>query len=638
MSSNKLFEAQVESFLKTLNEQDPPLLPASTGTASPPATVGTPQTGAGQQPQQPPPPLPQQGQSAQQPSQDDTPSPTNIRFLSTPDLFTSKPPSDSADWKQERKKYYYPLSSGKVGQEIVKHLNKSGFIATGPNGAARYSEYQFRIVLRGDFHFDATIEAEINPDNTVDVNFSKISTATPYSASPVEFTGGDDTLGGKNVENISFKMPTKEILDWAKASKKGEEDQVGGDEEGDEEEGAEEEPASSVDDFVGQFFENKSNWRSALLEIELDKQPEASKKGAEDVLKKPFKIWFKKEISSKNDPETISYHMEDPDKKQAIKEAFAEWALTQGPAIDRKMLFKWLGKSIPMPAPGEDVGKIDLSKPSGSKKKPKSKATEKVTNSAEAKRYIKSQIDGDMEEETEKMAFRLYQEVARGLPEDHDLLTDVNNIKKMIAAAKNAVEDGLSIDNVLPELFKSFYKNETIDLHGYLKNLLLTERTRPSKAKGSFPKSPRSGAALERDLGGRIIKAVNDNIMQNWFGQNRVAAKTRARFFEGCLYEFLAVSSANFKPRKRKVAEKRDDGSILLQFDGEIVTESEIWIDARIGEKGTLGSWTFRVHDKPNAPFLTKGFTVAGKISSVATRGSENQQEVSPKQGQGETQ
>lgn len=79
----------------------------------------------------------------------------NIKYLSTKDLFTSPPPSNSDSWldeiKTQKKTMYIPLSNGKIIQDINKKLNKY-FLPKGA-AAARYNERQFRIIINGEINY-----------------------------------------------------------------------------------------------------------------------------------------------------------------------------------------------------------------------------------------------------------------------------------------------------------------------------------------------------------------------------------------------------------------------------------------------------------------------------------------------------
>lgn len=642
MSKDYLFEKQMKGFLGQLNEQDPePLPPVPTGGGAPAApqqadrfanakrVSGTTTTTSPGPPQLP---------AAEEPKSSDIRDPqrsTDIKYMSTPDMYTSVPPSDSADWPGEKKDYYWPLKSGKVGATLLKELSRTGFVGRGMGTAARYNEYQFRIIIRGDFYFDATIEATVSPDDEVDVNIAKISTQTPNSKSNVVFEGGDDKLGNLNMENIKIKMKTDGLRDWAGGKEVGQEEKVSKKEASDETEepiqlklpppaaGTSSDAADDIaDDFFGDIGEEISSRDKYLFEVEIERTAAEKKADYDRYLKPAFKRYVRNYLLTQSSPEAVKAALSDKKKKKEILDEFAkvyvEWAgITDENDERKRALEELVGKKIPIKmGPPPKKSKVEIEPVEDGDVGPT------ISSEKEAKKFFKSSIDG---KEKEKLAIKVYNNIAAGLPEDHPFITKTKNLSKIV----KAVEDNDTEEEALAKAFELLRKKEeTVDLHSYLRNLLL-EKTR--EEKGAFPKPPRSGKGLERERGGELISRMNDKLLKQWFGRRKIAASTAARFFEGNLYEFLAVSAATFRPRKRTIKSQENDGSVVIEFDGEIVTEAEVWIDARIGEKGSLSTWTFRVHDDPNKPFLTKGFGLIGKASAGISRMTPKEPEVTSK-------
>jgi hypothetical protein len=127
----------------------------------------------------------------------------------------------------------------------------------------------------------------------------------------------------------------------------------------------------------------------------------------------------------------------------------------------------------------------------------------------------------------------------------------------------------------------------SINLHSFLKNLLLEKKSAEKRGE------------LEHAKGGKIINKINDQIFDLWFakkGKGIAAAATDRLFFEGNMYQWFAVEKATFVPKKREGETKGEDVELIL--DGQLVMESQIWIDARCGETGGINHWNFYVWDR----------------------------------------
>lgn len=205
-------------------------------------------------------------------------------------------------------------------------------------------------------------------------------------------------------------------------------------------------------------------------------------------------------------------------------------------------------------------------------------------------------------------------------------LDDEATLKDIVSKSKQAVKDGKSTEEAGEIVMNNYYRTEGIDLSKYLKALLLTEAKTPRNQRG---------IGLERELGGRIIAKLNDKIFDAWFGINEgIAANTFETYFEGNIFEFFAADKATFRPTSRNVTDVKED-QVTIEFNGEILVDGEIWIDARVGEKNNrLDTWTFRDHDKPNKPFLIKTFGLGKVVPTVIGRrkpGNAEVKNVNPK-------
>ena len=143
-------------------------------------------------------------------------------------------------------------------------------------------------------------------------------------------------------------------------------------------------------------------------------------------------------------------------------------------------------------------------------------------------------------------------------------------------------------------------ENASLDLHKYLKNLLIEKKS----------------GELEHGLGGEILAAINDEVMDEWFGDDGLAATTSKRLFKGKGFEWFAAESATFVPERRIVDKVEEGKQIQITLNGYFVIESEIWIDARIEGQGLLDSWSFRILGQ-GAQVLNKILRTPGIISKM---------------------
>jgi hypothetical protein len=141
------------------------------------------------------------------------------QYYSTKDLFTTDYPPNSSEWVKElkAKPWMIPLQDGRIATSLSKLF--PSFSATGPHGAARYSDFQFRVTLRGDLKADTTIKvtASEKEEGMAKVELQKID--IPVKARGLTSTGTNSiekSVGQlKNKGVIDLKAPTEDLLAWA---------------------------------------------------------------------------------------------------------------------------------------------------------------------------------------------------------------------------------------------------------------------------------------------------------------------------------------------------------------------------------------------------------------------------------------
>ena len=152
------FEDEVKNFLKNLSEADerePIALPGPGEVTQP--TTGVPPEKA----------LAEPGAQAAPPPTDELPPeelPTGrVRYIDTRRLFYTKPPMDSADWPNDLRKnpQWYPLQD-RIVPYLTKLLGKD--FKPESAGAARYSPWQFRILVSGIMNSKASIAVQSKKD------------------------------------------------------------------------------------------------------------------------------------------------------------------------------------------------------------------------------------------------------------------------------------------------------------------------------------------------------------------------------------------------------------------------------------------------------------------------------------------
>lgn len=179
--------------------------------------------------------------------------------------------------------------------------------------------------------------------------------------------------------------------------------------------------------------------------------------------------------------------------------------------------------------------------------------------------------------------------------------------KDAIRFAKNALSDkDPQSDSELYHVAvdKGYFaskKEESLNLHSYLKSILLEKKNE-----------------LETGRGGEIVSILNDEIYDEWFSGKGIAAPITKRLFKGNIYEWFAADSATFVPEKRIVEKVKEGKQIEMTLEGHLVMEAEIWIDARLGERGSVDRWTFRVLGK-DAPVKEESFKTPGAIKKAGS-------------------
>jgi len=533
MKKDILFEQNMLNLLKPLLEQEP-------GTAEP---VAQPQA---QQPGVAPTPAPIQPPAATPselpPGQELVPSPrrelgAEIEFYSTKDLFTTAPSPNSSDWPAEikAKPWMIPLQDGRVAQKLMKMFPSFAQDGRG-HGAARYNDYQYRIILRGDLTAQAEIRAFASTKTPGTVNVELVSINIPLTGASNLDSGGtnkDSVNKMRNKGAINISMPTEKLLKWVT----GREARV--------------QAKKRVEDLMDQVYNNASEkfrknydrGHPSIKKIEKAVKDAIDKFELDDfedktVMKELFKKFRK-----------IDADIEEP-KIEVEPEAPAEEPEKKTITVDQHPSYRTFFDI----ATGESVG----------------------MKQKDAKEYLKWLIK-----------------------------TKKPPLKKMKA------EDAATFVLQNLEAYKEREEQqESVNLSEYLKRLLLEQEKGGRQSK----------TELETKKGGELIATLNDQIFDQWFKKKGagIAAPTNNRLFEGNMYEWFSASSATFTPKKRDSEGVGDEA--VITFKGDLIMQSEIWIDARVGEgRAGFSSWSFRVWDKVN-PITTSTFKIPITVKSIGSK------------------
>jgi len=201
MKEDKEFESKILKYLNILKEQTPEeeAGQAAQQPAQVPAVVPQPQANQNAQAQQP------QAPQAQEPKQLPGYNTQKIQFYATPVLFHTQYPPNSSDWSDEigKKPWFRPMQDGRIGQFLAKLLPDFKVNPNKRSGAARYSDYQFRVILRGEMTAGASIDVKLQKGG----NATATLTSIDIKANKV---GSQSTFKG---DALSVIKPIKTSLD-----------------------------------------------------------------------------------------------------------------------------------------------------------------------------------------------------------------------------------------------------------------------------------------------------------------------------------------------------------------------------------------------------------------------------------------
>lgn len=551
-----LFENDILKLLKPIFEQEP-------GQAEPAGTGQQPGTAqpAGQAQA-----APQQQQPGTQLQTTQQPLPpaevgrvekgAEIQYLSTKDMFTSAPPPNSSDWPAEmrEKTWMIPLQDGRVAQKLMKLFPTFKQDNRG-HGAARYSDNQFRVILRGDLTAEIEMKATASTRSPGTTKVELVSVEIPNKASNLVPSGTNP----QSVENMKSKgsiqlaMPTEELVKWAtgKSTK---------------------EKLGNVRKYAEEMMDQVYASASSTIQDAINR----SDSRVEDAVDR-----LATDINTR--------------KKSANK------------IDDYKYLFKVLldlsGEEEDMPDKEEvrdAVDKVDVDTPEA----PEEGELEKEPEAPKEKKSIKV---------TDHPSYQNFYDTATGeslgmkKKEAAEYLDWLIKNKKPPLKKMSAQDAAKFVLSNLQAYKDRDEKQESVDLSSYLKRLLLEAE-----------KKTRHG---EKELGtkegGQLIATLNDRIFREWFEKDGagIAAPTNSRLFEGNMFEWFAASSATFRPKERDVKGVGDEAEIT--FRGDLIMQSEIWIDSRVEPKGGSSKWSFRAWDKPG-PILSSSFRIPVTVQRVA--------------------
>lgn len=574
----KLIEKKVRGWIDLLTEQEPPTgtapnVPAKAADVNPGVAPG------GQPPTAQP-------AGAQQPKQialgrATKDKGTKLQYLSTIDMFTSRNPPNSAEWRNEikQKPQFIPLTDAR----IVNHL-KSFFptLKAKSARAARYSDYQFRIILEGELKAEAEIKIATTGKDKVEASLESITIPNNAKLSP---KGNAAALTSLKESRIPLRVSLEDIRSWSETPE-GEEPTKESEKEAGSYKSGEKISQDDMDQMLSQFAEDR------LIEAQLSRPDPEIKQEAWSKIQPAFAKWFAKEIIADNPKSWVDHYMKTPKGRQSIKEMFAKDAESM-PDVDKEALNIWLGKKT---SEAEKKPKVTEINDKEAMKNLLSLPQMKQLTYTPSERQIEASPEPrPAKETTDPTRHKYYSTLVAMVKNTWEV-----NQKVAERFAKSALKEKNPKNEI--ELYKlaldkSYLapkaQRESLDLHSYLKSLLLEKKATDVKKT----RYGEGGAELETGKGGNIVATLNDGLYNKWFAGKGIAAPTDNRVFKGNVFEWFSADSATFRAEERKmdVVDKKE-AEIVMK--GDIVMEAELWFDARMGENGeSLNTWTFRMLD-----------------------------------------
>jgi len=213
MKDDKLLERNIKNLLKILIEQEQkpgtavPVISGAAPTSQQPLTkVTTTPIEPKEEPAVP------SEISRSEPAQ-------KIQYYSTKDLFTTDYPPNSREWVNElkQKPWMIPLQDGRIAQKLAKLFPT--FSPSGSHGAARYNDYQFRVILRGDLKAETNIKVTAKTGSN-EVNAELTFIKIPNNANLTDTGSNPKFIKSPEKKNIiTLEIPTEELMQWATGKK-----------------------------------------------------------------------------------------------------------------------------------------------------------------------------------------------------------------------------------------------------------------------------------------------------------------------------------------------------------------------------------------------------------------------------------
>lgn len=177
---------------------------------------------------------------------------------------------------------------------------------------------------------------------------------------------------------------------------------------------------------------------------------------------------------------------------------------------------------------------------------------------------------------------------------------------------KTAITFGFTKGTEANDAVKKAMKNEKVKTDKDIVRII----SKLGKSSGAYEKQPKTVHKEDKDIyfrsyfrmlleaqnsedleageGGEILNNINETIFDSWFkGKGGIAAPTKRRIFVSNMYEWFAAESAIFKPQKRTVDRVRENRSINITLEGQLLMEVEIWVDLRLMGSALSDQWNF---------------------------------------------